>query len=279
LVHKTIVEHVPAAACGFQGRVLVGVGKLLRLYDLGKKKMLKKCENRRIPECVTNIIAMGARICVSDVRESIHMVKYRAHDSQLIVFADDTIPRWITATCFLDYSTVAMSDKFGNIFVARLPSDATDDVDDDPSGVKAIWDKGILNGASQKVDILVSYYVGETVLSLQRVVLSSGGPESLAYTTMAGGIGCLMPFTNREDVDFFQHLEMHLRAENAPLCGRDHLSFRSAYVPSKNVVDGDLCEQYNSLDARKKRSIAEELDRTAGEVSKKLEDLRNRYAF
>eukprot|EP00053_Salpingoeca_punica_P015507 m.143210 g.143210 ORF g.143210 m.143210 type:complete len:1195 (+) comp16736_c0_seq1:55-3639(+) len=278
-LHKTVVDKIPAAVCAFQGRVLAGVGKLLRLYDLGKKKLLKKCENRRIPECVVNIISTGVRICVSDVRESIHLLKYRAHDNQLILFADDTIPRWITATCFLDYSTVAMSDKFGNIFVARLPKDATDDVDDDPSGVKAIWDKGLLNGASQKVEVVISYYVGETVLSLQRVVLNPGGPETLMYTTMAGGVGCLMPFTTREDVDFFQHLEMHMRAENAPLCGRDHLSFRSSYVPSKNVVDGDLCEQYNSLDIRKKRSIAEELDRSAGDVSKKLEDLRNRYAF
>jgi splicing factor 3B subunit 3 len=32
--------------CAFQGRVLIGVGKLLRLYDLGKKKMLRKCENK-----------------------------------------------------------------------------------------------------------------------------------------------------------------------------------------------------------------------------------------
>ena len=30
----------------FQGRLLVGVGKLLRIYDIGKKKMLRKCENK-----------------------------------------------------------------------------------------------------------------------------------------------------------------------------------------------------------------------------------------
>ncbi|MEQ2209354.1 Splicing factor 3B subunit 3 [Xenoophorus captivus] len=29
-----------------KGRILVGVGKLLRIYDLGKKKLLRKCENK-----------------------------------------------------------------------------------------------------------------------------------------------------------------------------------------------------------------------------------------
>jgi splicing factor 3B subunit 3 len=45
------------------------------------------------------------------------------------------------------------------------------------------------------------------------------------------------------------------------------------------VVDGDLCEQYNSLDYAKQKEIADELDRTPNEVAKKLEDIRNRYAF
>jgi splicing factor 3B subunit 3 len=45
------------------------------------------------------------------------------------------------------------------------------------------------------------------------------------------------------------------------------------------VIDGDLCELYNSFDPIKRRDIAAELDRTPSEVAKKLEDLRTRYAF
>lgn len=33
----------------------------------------------------------------------------------------------------------------------RLPTDVSDDVDEDPTGNKALWDRGLLNGASQKV--------------------------------------------------------------------------------------------------------------------------------
>jgi len=132
--------------------------------------------------------------------------------------------------------------------------------------------------------------------------LIPGGSESLVYATVTGTIGVLVPFTAHEEQDFFQHLEMHMRSENPPLCGRDHLSYRSYYFPVKvselinsffflqylvtdflflmqNVCDGDLCEQYNSIDIAKQKSIAADLDKTPAEVSKRLEDIRTRYAF
>jgi len=68
---------------------------------------------------------------------------------------------------------------------------------------------------------------------LQKATLIPGGSESLVYTTLSGTVGVLVPFTSHEDQDFFQHLEMHMRSENPPLCGRDHLSFRSYYFPVK----------------------------------------------
>ena len=115
---------------------------------------------------------------------------------------------------------------------------------------------------------------------LQKANLIPGGNDSLVYTTLSGTVGMLVPFSSHEDQDFFQHLEMHMRAENPPLAGRDHLAYRSSYYPIKNVIDGDLCEQYNTLDPAKLSSIADELDgKTPAEVSKKLEDIRTRYAF
>lgn len=39
----------------------------------------------------------------------------------------------------------------------------------------------------------------------------------------------------------------------------------------QDVVDGDLCEQFASLEADKQSTIAQELDRTPMEVIKKLE--------
>ena len=64
-----------------------GVGKALRLYDLGRKKLLRKCENKHIPHLVVDIKTVGERIICSDVQESVHFVKYRRGENQLVVFA------------------------------------------------------------------------------------------------------------------------------------------------------------------------------------------------
>lgn len=279
LIHRTEVEDIPAAMAPFQGRILVGVGKTLRIYDLGKKKLLRKCENKHIPNQIVNIQTRGQRVFVADVQESIYCVRYKRNENQLIIFADDTFPRWITTTTMLDYDTIATADKFGNLAILRLAHSVNDDVDEDPTGNRALWDRGLLNGASQKAENIITFHLGEIVLSLQRATLIPGGPELLLYTTVSGTIGALVPFTSREDYDFFQHLEMHMRNENPPLAGRDHLSYRCYYYPVKNVIDGDLCEQFNSLDPVKQKGIATDLSRTTTEVVKKLEDVRTRYAF
>lgn len=53
------------------------------------------------------------------------------------------------------------------IFQIRLSSSITDDVDEDPTGAKALWDRGLLNGASQKADFISNFHVGEICMSLQ----------------------------------------------------------------------------------------------------------------
>ena len=90
----------------------------------------------------------------------------------------------MTCSCVLDYCTIAAADKFGNIAIVsycffnhffsarpcilqlRLPSDVSDEVDEDPTGSKAIWDRGLLSGASQKVVFLVCQHSFEYILCL-----------------------------------------------------------------------------------------------------------------
>ena len=50
LVHKTALGGIPGALAAFKGRLLAGVGPTVRLYDLGKKKLLRKSEYRRYVE-------------------------------------------------------------------------------------------------------------------------------------------------------------------------------------------------------------------------------------
>eukprot|EP01104_Vermistella_antarctica_P018274 TRINITY_DN670_c0_g1_i2.p1 TRINITY_DN670_c0_g1~~TRINITY_DN670_c0_g1_i2.p1 ORF type:complete len:1189 (-),score=349.07 TRINITY_DN670_c0_g1_i2:263-3829(-) len=277
LLHKTEVDDVPTALCPFQGRLLVGLGKVLRIYDLGKKRLLRKCENKQFPSLIKTIHTMGDRIYVGDLSESIHYVTYKRSENQLYLFADDITPRWVTASTLLDFDTVASADKFGNIFVCRLPKSVSEDLEDDVTGSKMSIAKPVLQGAPYKLEEIVQFHVGETVTSINKCSLVPGRSEVLVYSTISGGIGALLPFISQEDVYFFSHLEMYMRQQNPPLCGRDHLSYRSYYFPVKNVIDGDLCEQYSSLDVEIQQQIAEEMERQPSDVLKKLEDIRTLF--
>ncbi|KYQ99772.1 CPSF domain-containing protein [Tieghemostelium lacteum] len=274
LVYKTEVEEPVYALSSFQYKLAAGISHCLRIYEMGKKKLLRKCETKSLPNIITNIHSQGDRLVVSDVQESIHFVKYKKDENMMYVFADDSVPRYVTASCVLDYDTVAAADKFGNIYVVRLPLNVSDEVEEDPTGSKLRFESGYLNGAPHKLEQIANFYVGETVNTLCKVSLIIGGPEVILYTTLSGSIGALIPFTSREDVDLFSSLEIQMRQENPPLCGRDHLSYRSYYFPVKNVIDGDLCEQFSTLDPQKQRSISEELTRSPQEVLKKLQELR-----
>mmetsp|Transcript_5259 Transcript_5259/g.8137 ORF Transcript_5259/g.8137 Transcript_5259/m.8137 type:complete len:101 (-) Transcript_5259:83-385(-) len=92
------------------------------------------------------------------------------------------------------------------------------------------------------------FNIGEMATCLQKCKLSASSNEVILYATSMGGLGAFMPFKTRQDVDFFVHLQMYLLLEFQPLCGRDHQQFRSAMEPAKDIIDGDLCEQYNLLE-------------------------------
>ncbi|CAI8601581.1 unnamed protein product [Vicia faba] len=276
LLHKTQVEGVPLALSQFQGRLLAGIGPVLRLYDLGKRRLLRKCENKLFPNTIVSIQTYRDRIYVGDIQESFHYCKYRRDENQLYIFADDCVPRWLTASYHIDFDTMAGADKFGNIYFVRLPQDVSDEIEEDPTGGRIKWEQGKLNGAPNKVEEIVQFHVGDVISCLQKASLIPGGGECILYGTVMGSIGALHAFTSRDDVDFFSHLEMHMRQDNPPLCGRDHMAYRSAYFPVKDVIDGDLCEQYPTLPMDLQRKIADELDRTPGEILKKLEEVRNK---
>jgi len=57
------------------------------------------------------------------LQESFHYFKYKKSENILYQYADDIAPRHLTAALPLDYDTVAGGDKFGNVFLTRLPAD------------------------------------------------------------------------------------------------------------------------------------------------------------
>ncbi len=260
----------------YQGKLLVGIGNLVRLYELGKKKLLKKCETKKLTSLVTGLSVNGQRIFISTMNESFHVLRYKPSENQLYLFADDFLTRWITCSAILDYDTIAGCDKFENFFVYRLPQGCDEESEEDPMGTKYKWDVGYLNGAAYKMELIAQFHKGDLITTLKKCSLNGSTDSLLIYGTSSGAIGVFMPFETREEVDFFVHLEMYLRIESQPLCGRDHQMYRSAYGPVKCVIDGDLCEEFSALEFSKQKIMATELDKTPVEIYKKLEEIRNK---
>ncbi len=68
LVHRTPAGGVPGALVPFKGRLLAGVGATLRIYEAGKKKLLRKCEHRKLPTHIASLATLGDRIYVGDLQ-------------------------------------------------------------------------------------------------------------------------------------------------------------------------------------------------------------------
>ena len=66
-----------------------------------------------------------------------------------------------------------------------------------------------------------------------------------------------------------------MRQENPPIAGRDHLAYRSSYFPVKNVIDGDLLEQFSSLHPDKQRSISDHIEQSVADINRRIEDIRS----
>jgi splicing factor 3B subunit 3 len=124
----TEIDDVPFVLLAFPGRLVAGVGKALRIYDIGLKKR-RKAENKVLLQlhCLSNHLlifiwlsvrlsllstlkapAFSLALCRS--RFSLPSIRHR-----VLVFADDGQPRWITCSTMVDYTTVA-AGRFGNIF-------------------------------------------------------------------------------------------------------------------------------------------------------------------
>lgn len=269
-IHKTKVEEPPMALLPFQGRLLAGIGTTLRIYDLGLRQLLRKSQAEVTPNLIVSLQAQGNRIIVSDVQQGVTYVVYKPETNKIIPFVSDTVNRWVTSTTMVDYESVAGSDKFGNVWILRCPEKASLEADEPGSEVHLTHARPYLHATPHRVDLMAHFYTQDLPTSITKTSLVVGGQEVLLWGGIQGTIGVFIPFVSREDVDFFQSLEQHMRSEDAPLAGRDHLMYRGYYAPVKGVIDGDLCERYSLLPTDKKLMIAGELDRSVREVERKL---------
>lgn len=281
LVHTTLAEAqgVVLAMAEFEGRLLVSFSPnaekvaVLRLYELGKKQLLKKSEYRNVV-CggFTSIQIVKDRIFVSDTHQSVHVLKLNKVDGQMFVIADDMMQRYMSCMLLLDYNTVVGADKFDNIFVSRVPAEVREEQVGE-SSLRLGPDTNYILGKCHKLELVNQFHVGELVTSMHKVALAPGASEVILYTTLNGSIGILYPFSSKKEYELFLSLESNLRTSSS-LVGRDHAAFRGYYLPAKGVVDGDLIAELRTRPDR--AAIAAVVGKTVSELEKAVEEIRNR---
>ncbi|KAJ2887655.1 hypothetical protein IWW38_005092, partial [Coemansia aciculifera] len=263
LVHVTPIEgEAPVRALlAFNGLLLAAAGAGLALYDVGKRRLLRKAAAPNVAPHV--ICALSAhpthpaeRVLVADVHASVLLVAFSPAARSFSVITSDSVPRHITALAPLDDgATVVGGDKFGSLFVLRSK-----------------------DGAG-KWRAEAEFHVGDIVTSLNVCALAPHARSVILYTTLLGAVYVAVPMVSQSDVNFFLSLESAMREIAPSLSGRDHLAYRSSFVPVKSVVDGDLCEAFLMLDEETMERVSDKVDRSVQDIVKKMEDMRSIYGF
>lgn len=273
-IHSTQLPSVAYSLVEFQGKVLIGVGNHLRLFDLGMKQLLSKANSKvEFISQIVKIETQGNRVVVGDIRESVTFLVYKPNINEFLPFADDVLPRHITSIKMLDYNTVIGGDKFGNLFVLRATEEASK-VSDTNSTYLVTQDK-FLNGCPYKLTQLCNFYIEDIPTSFSKGSFTIGGKDIVIYSGLQGTIGAMIPLLTVSDIKFFRNLEKSMRTHQRDLLGRMNLMFRGYYQPVKNVIDGDLIETFNLLSDDLKLKISNDLDKTPREVSKKIYEIRS----
>ncbi|ODQ68097.1 putative splicing factor 3B subunit 3 [Nadsonia fulvescens var. elongata DSM 6958] len=221
-VHSTTLDRefqeAPTSLIAFQGKLLVGLGSVLRVYDMGSKQLLRKAEIDLASYSVTQVSSMdtqGNRIVIGDLRQGCYLLVYKSADNIFIPFCDDFVARPITLVKFLDYDTVMATDRWGNFFTLRCPKDVSEASDEDKYGIHIKAKPKILYGTMSKFTLVNHQFLGgDLATSLHKTNLLTGTDveetnnyECVLWTGLQGTLGLMIPILTRSDQEFFAALQ------------------------------------------------------------------------
>lgn len=265
-LHKTQIDKPPGTMINFNGKLLVGMDNYLRIYDLGLKQLLRKT-SCAIDGChkITRILHQGKqRLVLGDSVNSTIVVDYNSEENSFTGITQDTIKRPITAITTLDQDTIIGGDKFGNVFVNRVTND---------NGLMDSY----LQGAPNRMNTMAEIFMNDIPMKFLKGTLVMGGKEVIIYGGLQGTIGVLSPMSKR-DYEFFKNLQLLIQPFPR-LTGKDHMKFRSYYNMNKNIIDGDLIENFFQIPVAEKIKISNKLNKSIKEIENKINDIRDTSAF
>jgi splicing factor 3B subunit 3 len=223
----TETAEVPSALASCHGMLLAGMGSTVRFYDVGKRQLLKKCENALFPHQIVSLQVFGTRFLAGDSRESVLWCFYEASKNAIRIFADEPVQRFVTCVAPLDYNTCAVADKFGTLSIVRLPEDVNEALKADAGGTAnyrwcvslqtnvgaELWQEQ-LQGAPWKSEEIARLKLSSLATSVHCCSLAGpAGASVVLFTTVHGSVGALAPIQTREEVDFLTRLEALMRVK------------------------------------------------------------------
>ncbi|KAI5959067.1 RSE1 [Candida pseudojiufengensis] len=244
-VHKTQLNYQPTTVNLFENKLIIGSSESLSLYELGQKQLLRKSLTK-IPfiSKINKIsVSINQRILVSDLHNSLVLLKFDSDLNQFLPIMDDIIKRQIISIKQLDYDTFIGSDKFGNIFVSRISREISTEIDKNWSILKnKIQTTTNSNSCIYKFQNLCEFYIPDIITSFQiGKFMNTEEEKIIIYTSISGLIGFLIPLTLKSKIESLNNKQMELKKKDN-VVGKDHIKFRSYYNPIKNIIDGDLIE-------------------------------------
>ena len=251
LKFKDKIEQLPTAIHEYQNKLICGMYKELILYEIGKEHLLKKSRSNIIKDEIISISMNGDRILALTRRSSIYILKYNEFNALFYtIIADDFYTRYIHKAKFLDYDTIACTDKFENLSIYTIPKN-NDNFDtsrhaikDSMTGFLTNSNDSFLHAANIKLVLMNQFHLGEIITEFQPIKIKEDFDENkikgLLYGTLAGGVGVLLQFNKKEDALFFAQMELLLREYIDEPTGRNILMAKSQYIPVKNIIDFNL---------------------------------------
>jgi DNA damage-binding protein 1 len=222
--------------------------------------------------------AHGDLILVGDLLRSVTLLLYKASDGSLEEVARDYNSNYMRAVEVMgDDEHFLGADDNGNIFTVRRQTDAaTDELRSKMECQGAfhlgdninVFSRGSLNsqpaeqeGAGNSVAGATSSAVTSSASPSKAsggggggglAAVAGAGSVSILFGTISGAIGTIITL-NQESYTFFSALERALKVVIAPEGGLSHDDWRTFYNerrinPQRNMVDGDLVEQFLDLD-------------------------------
>ncbi|CUS21383.1 LAQU0S03e01310g1_1 [Lachancea quebecensis] len=217
-LHDTIVDEKVCSMIAFRDKLLVSLFGNIVLYGLGRSQLLKKSITP-MPSSVTKVTCMAqwedSRVAVGDIHESVTLFLYDKQTDRFISIADDITKRHVTALEFLDRSTVVGGDRFGNIWILRLPQIHERLVSDEFHFFLSKFHNDGNNSIARNImecpfkwDLVNHFYANDIPVSFNIVKnMHSSDKISVLYLGLQGSVGCLLPLATEKEAEFLGKLQ------------------------------------------------------------------------